>query len=280
MKRFAILLLLAGWYFPAAAEMGDWMPFEMVDGELVVRAEIEGVATKASLATDLIVTSINESFLKRHAIPYNKKGNINITFMGSDLELWQPPYYEDETEIGMRVYPWFKVMPIRQVDFTQNRVRFLPSKSAKLYRKDNVKIKGGTVTSGNPAGRIEIGNKTYYVAMLEPRASFTTVSRDLAIEAGWLENYQINPSKLGQMATGLEDYDVMQVPDVKLGPYEFEYAIIIAHKASKHDDRIVTNLDNAASETRFYDGVLGLDILQNFMLTYDPARRKMHVFAP
>lgn len=275
-----VFILLAGWHAPAAAGMGDWMPYKMVDGEFVVSAKVEGVETQAALATDLIVTSVNEGFLKRNGIPYNRKGNLEITFMGADLDLWQPPFYEDETDIGLRVYPWFKVEPVRQIDFSQQKIRFLPARSTRLYRKDNVRVRSGTITSGNPAGRIDIDGQELFMAMAQPRATFTTVSRDLALRSGWIEKYRIDPAKLGKLAEGLGNYEVMQVPNVKLGPFEFEYAIIIARKASEYDDRIVTDLDDTVSEARFYDGVLGLDILQNFVMTYDPNRRKIHIYAP
>lgn len=257
--------------------MGDWMPFEMIDGEFVLEAKVNNVDTKVSLATDSLANSINESFLKKHNIPYDENSRFTLSFMDKELEISRLTFYEGDTNIGLRLHPWFEVGPIRQIDFIKSRLRFLSRKAVNMYRNDNLKIRGGTTNSTNLAALTMVEDEKYYFAMIEPRASFTTVSRDLALESGWLDKYQISPSKLGDSAAGLEDYDFMQVPNVTLGPFEFDYAIIITYKQSKYDQDIVTNLDNTHSHTRFYDGVLGLDILRNFVVTYDSNKRKVHI---
>ena len=280
MTRFLISILLTFCCTAAIAGMGDWMSFDTVDGEYVVDATFEGIATKASLSTDSLRHSVNESFLKKNDISYHKTSTFDITFMDIAMEISKPMYYEDESEIGMRIQPMFKSGVVTQIDFTQRRIRFMRDSATKMVKNDNLNVRGGTVNSGSMATEMIIDGHDYFFAMTDPRATFTTVSRELAVERGWLEKYQISPAKLGDAAAGLEDYEIMQVPNVSFGPFEFDYAIILAYKASDYDNMVVTDLDNTASKTRFYHGVMGQDVLSNFVLTFDRNRRKAHIYAP
>lgn len=279
MTRFLISIVLPLYCTAAAAGMGDWMSYDTVDGEYVVGATIEGIDTKASISTDSLLHAVNVSILKKNGITYHKTSSFDITFMGIDMEISRPILYEDESDIGMRIYPLFKSGVVTQIDFTQRRIRYLPTAAAKMYKNDNLRLRGGSVNSGMATEMI-IDGHGYFFAMTDPRATFTTVSRELATERGWLKKYKIGASKLGDAAVGLEDYEIMQVPNVSFGPFEFDYAIILAYKESDYDDRIVTDLDNTVSKTRFYQGVIGQDVLSNFVLTFDSNKRKAHIYAP
>ena len=264
----------------AAADLDDWTPFEIVDGEFVVDITLNGIATKAALEPNALDNSISRIFLDKHSITYDERTTYSLSFMGETLEIARPRYIPGDPPIALRLHPWFKIAPVQQIDYANRRMRYVPRKAVDLYRKDNLKLRGGSVNSTNPAADIRIGGKKFHVAIAEPRASYTTVSRRLAIENGWLDAFALDREALGRNAADLQDYDFMRVPNARFGPFEFDYLVVMAAKDSAHADHIVTNLDGLRSDTRFFDGVLGLDVLENFVVTLDPHRRKAHVYVP
>ena len=274
-----ILLLVCLISTSAVAGPADWEPFEAVAGRFVLNVRINGIDTKASLALDMSANSINESFLQKHDIPYDKHTRFDLSMMGDELEMSRLSYHEDDSDIGLRFQPWFDAAPVFQVDYANRRLRFMSKRDLNLYGIDNVEINKRLDSYWYIAALIDVDGQKYSLAVDNPRATFTTVSRDLAQEAGWLTKYSIDSSRLGDKAADFEEYDIMLVPNAAFGPYEFEYLLVLAYKDPEYADRIVTDLNNVASSLRL-DGFLGLDVLSNFVVTYDYYRRKVHVGIP
>ena len=279
--------------FGSSASTSEWIKFEVINGKLVVPAEIEGIEVKAVLDTGSENHFVSSSFLSRHPIS-DRKGQAE-SFQDRSIEKKKFRYNQVQLDIFGFKNKLDTMIPtevsegdivlgsgffynfVMQFDFPNKRLRFLERSSVNLKQVENIEMRTHR-QSELPIVKVKLNNQKSVWAIISTGLQQGFLLDRLVIEGqNWDTPRDIKSINITQ-ANGDQSYDLMTLDKVEFGPFNIDD---VSTAYSKKDEKfsLVDNSAFTGSNMKGMDvkGLVGYDVLQHFLITIDFKYGHMHV---
>lgn len=291
------LLLVAS---PAASREADredgqgWMHFKESNGHIMFDVKVNGQTAKAVFDTGADASIISEELARRAEINLNRGDTIRVTgihdqrsiptsrgftleMAGQEVELNRVP---------VAPAPGFDVIfgrpmaegAVVQIDYPNQRIRFINRGAVEF--EGNVDMK--TTRRGAPMVRSRILDDDIWM-LLDTGNAGPTILKRKTVRHRDLEQFEVRgmtDASSGAVTTG--DQHVLQIPGFKLGPYEFD-SLLASYNAESNDgfDGEKSRYGSRLKTDRLpYDGILGYEVMKNFMVTMNLEDGQIQIRVP
>jgi len=286
------LALLAG-VSPAIADDEGWIEF--ADGEsrpslAVTIGDTQGVAL---LHTLMPTNAVSASFAERAGIASGKRSfpvpggqgtatdaePFELEFAGSPMQASDFIIVPDDLARADVVFgrPLFQGALI-QLDYPNRRLRILPGEGADI--EGNVRFRASRY--GRPMVETRIDGKRLWMAIDTSSDGLCTLKHQVVKRRKWHER-AIAAERLGGLDVALDDaLEPMMLEGFEMGPYKFGGFLAAYSPDGGHaiDARELTNDVRRQVEHFEADGLLGYEVLRNFIVTLNVAEDVAHFYAP
>ena len=294
LSLLAAFLVVAGLSSSQAAddENGQgWMPFKESNGHIAFDVRVNGQAASAIFDTGADASVISEGLARRAEINLNRGDSIRLvgihgqgtipTSRRFTLEMAGQEVELDRVPVAPA--PGFDVVfgrpmaesSVVQIDYPNQRIRFI--------RRDAVEFEGNVelrnTRRGAPMVRARILDADLWMLLDTGNAGPTVLKRKVVRHRD-LEQFEVQGvtgNATGAFTTA--ELHLLQIPGFKLGPYEFD-SLLASYNAESNDgfdgqeSRTGSRLNSDRSP---YDGILGYEVLRNFMVTMDLKDKQVQI---
>lgn len=285
-----IALLVSNPILADAVDEAGWIAF--ADGHHVpaIEVEVNGETTVALIDTAMSVNALSESFAHRAGISFGDRsisvrdvrdneqlpvsGNFTLGIGGADVGMDSAVILPIE-QFGLVLgRPVLKALLV-QIHYPERKLRLLPLGASGF--EGNVRAKRGRFHQ--PMIRTQIDGRTSWLTLDTSNDTFSLIARDFA--AAKLDVEALDSSAYAGSGIPMwPDMRLVRLGRLELGPFNVE-GVVAA----------VPSGDIAASATTVYggdrihartgaDGVLGYELLRNFVLTMSIERDEYHLYPP
>lgn len=272
-----------------------WIPIDSESRALVLNVEINDRPAKVLLDTGASIHALNSSIVEKTGIKGNSARAItligingevqaplsepfDITADGQSFTLRDIPIINSDTPYDMILGRKFFEQSVVQIDYPNNRVRFLSPEVVNFESNIDVRYEydGGLLVEAYIAGEkawmlLDTGSNT--LALLKRKFIFKNDLDQYAVEG---VTHQV--SGIAESA----DFSVIKVEEFRLGTYDFDSFLAIYNQDYKNafDEKKRYLFSRIPEESSVQDGILGYEILRNFIITIDYKSKKVHLYYP
>lgn len=279
----------------SVADQADgWIGFDGSRGHVVLDIKVNGVPASAILDTGADTATISASLAERAGIELNQNrrtrivgvhgqqevptsGRFTLELADTSVEvdaLPVTPLDGFDLVVGRAMFEWAVV----QIDYPNHRIRFLRPEVVDF--DGNVKFRA--TKRGAPMIRGRLAGKNSWMLLDTGNAGPTLLKRKFVLrndlDAHRAEDLVIT----GRGAIRRGSRHLLSVPRFHLGPFEFES--LLATYSTRRNDGFDAERTLHGSRLRTdrvsYDGILGYDVLRNFVVTMDLKRGRVHLATP
>lgn len=272
-----------------------WIAFDNSRGWIEFTVRVNGVLARAMLDSGAQANAISRRLVDRAGIERNLADEVRVRGIHGEQETSTAG--EFELKFGRATVPLRDavVLPMRspdlilgvglfhasvvQIDYPNNRIRFLNRDIVEF--ESNVRVR--TERGRSPQIRAELAGKKVWMLMDTGNAGAALFKRRL-IRRLDLDQHLIDGADIesfGAVSRGRKS--LLQLPGFKLGPFPFE-SLLASYIESGTDAGFEGRSAGFGSRLRSddvpYDGILGSEVLKNFVITADVAERKIHLGLP
>ena len=292
---FLICLLLCSATYAFDESSDGWLPINSENGTLVLNVKINGHPANILLDTGASIHTLSSSIAEKTGIKGNSARAItligvngkvkaplsapfDIVADGQKFTLRDIPILEGNSSYGMILGRDFFEQSVVQIDYPNNRIRFLSSEIVNFESNIDVRYEygGGLLVEAYIAGEkawmlLDTGSNT--LALLKRKFIF---KNDL--DQYVLEGITHEVSGIAESA----QFNVIKVEEFRLGTYDFDSFLALYNQDYKNsfDEKKKYLFSRIPEESSIQDGILGYDILRNFVVTIDYKRKKVHLYFP
>ncbi len=270
-----LLIMVAGLFATTVhAAVSDWLEFENRGGRLTIPVEVGGEPAIA-----IIDASIKANGMALSGVTGEQSVSLGLSGMTVVLDkVVEMPLVDGDVLIGSEFFREF----LMQVDYPNQRIRFLDRESADIKKTANVKMKRMS-GSRYPVVRVGVnGEDQPWLAFDIGSTSELSIDRGKAEKKKWLGSFAAHEN-----AASFGSRDAVYVPELSIGPYSLENVVMTVPPEGFDVDgqRILADGRNTGSRltgkrTRAPDGNLGLEVLKRFVLTIDYKRSLLFIEEP
>lgn len=306
-----IVCLLSLTFGSAYAAVSEWLSFEIKNNSIQFPITIGGVEGQAVIDPTAKVNMLSTTFAQAHQdqikrtsymtfrdikgernLPVFKK--VDVKLFGSELsfnDLLADDGQRADLTLGI---PFFRQYII-QIDFPRNRLRLIDHKGYNIKKIANVEMKtqvDPNLSSSFNADNLKSNDQTSRVVKVGLNGKDYWLTFDLLSGPGVITSRETAKEFSGlttPFAGEHNDFnlaapaDLFQLQSVKLGPYELEGVLLAVEPENgkrlmpmyRRSTKTGTNIEKRIIP----DGVLGLDVLQHLVVTFDYSNDLMGVYA-
>lgn len=265
-----------------------WMPFAEGENRPAVEVVINGKKTTALIDTAISANAISYQFAREAGIapgprslslPDVQDGEQLPLSSAFTLELGGNPVELDNAVmvpaegVGLIVgRPLLNALVV-QIDYPNRRLRFLPPDMAGF--EGNVKLRRGRFNQ--PMVIAQVNGKRVWMNLDTGSDTVTLLTGRVVDKHGW-QGEEISADKL--RAAGLTvrpDVRTMRLDELELGPFKIEGVVAAAPVAGR--ERSTGYGAHRISEKFGGDGILGHEVMRNFLVTIALGTDNVHFFA-
>jgi len=297
MKPIKLLIILSLLFSQHA--LAKWIPFTLKNNHIIIKMKVNGQSVDAILDSGAEMNMIDANFIKKHGKGIKKIGTITVIGINSKarknlyghvpVNLFNTEFMLNRVVEGnlfgsslLLGASFFKGIVV-QIDYPHSKLRLLPRRAVDMKKAANVPSKRQR-SSRLPAVKVKINDKPFWVTLDTGNNGSLFLKRTFAIENHLLENK--NKKSTG-ITMGLHDLVRSEnyiVNNFNIGPYELENVQVAIPEAGKNS-RVGRRKSEVELGSRMQKGVqtkgiLGYDILKNFIITIDYTAYKVHIMAP
>jgi len=166
-----------------------------------------------------------------------------------------------------------------QIDYPNKRIRFLDRDAVKFEGNVRTRMKRGR----SPQVMAKLGGKKVWMLLDTGNAGTTLFKRGLLQRLDFDQHVADADDVQGFGAVSGGRNRLLQLPDFKLGPFSFD-ALLASYIEEGGEHGIDGHRAAFGSRIRKdnvpYDGILGSEVLKNFIITADLRNRKVHLELP
>lgn len=297
MKTIQLLFILSLLF--SQNVFAQWLPFTLKNNHIVIAMQVNGQSVGAILDSGAEINMIDAGFIKKHGKGINKVGSAKVIGINGartknlysqiPINLFNKEFMLNKVVEGnlfgsslLLGAPFFNNIVV-QIDYPHNKLQLLPRRAVNMRKVANVPSKRQR-SSALPAVKVKINDKSFWVALDTGNNGSLFLKRSFALENHLVEDK--NKQKNG-ISMGLHDFvqtENFVVNNFKIGPYELEnvqISIPIDGKRSRVGERQrEAELGSRMQKGIQTKGILGYDILKNFIVTIDYSAYKVHIVAP
>ena len=270
-----------------------WMRFDGSEGHIAFPVEINGTRASAILDSGADTSMISAGLAERAKVKLDRNDTMRVIGVNGQREVPTTRRFTLEFA-GRKVRPYgvpvapapgFDVVlgrallewAVVQIDYPQQRIRFLSREGVEF--KANVELK--TTRRGAPMLRTRVvGAKAWM--LVDTGNSGPTLLKRRFVRRNDLERFALEDVKAKAIGvTTAGEQRLLQVPECQLGPYTFEPLLAVYNAESNEgfDDRRRVYGSRLRTDRARYDGILGHEVLQNFLVTMDIEDERLHLSA-
>lgn len=301
-----ILVLACPWPTQALAATSEWLPIKIYRGHVVIPVVIEGVKGAAMLDTGSMVNSISPRFIDENDLDVGRGGttnvagvvkarrvgthnNVRVDMYGINLEL------DRVTEA--RTEPFDLVLglgmiagTIAQIDYPQQRIRFMDHDSFDHRKMPNTKMKKENIT-GLPIVRVNLNDdKKAWLILDTGNSGGLLITNDIAGKYDWVQKYGTGVNQARGTHGVAATFDSLLLPRLEFGPFELPNVPTATPapgqslELSRTFDQLMELSGHVKSRIRRKGtvpvGLLGYEVLRHFVVTIDYAHNKLRLDMP
>ncbi|MGK7294200.1 MAG: aspartyl protease family protein [Candidatus Wenzhouxiangella sp. M2_3B_020] len=285
---FFVLSLLA---CPAAgAQQPDeagWIPFAEGHHVPAIDVTVNGEKTVALIDTAISVNALSNAFANRAKITAGPRsisvrdvhggeempvsGTFTMEIGGSPVELDRSVVMPLEGYGIVLGRPVLKALVV-QIDYPGRRVRLVPAENASF--EGNVQVKRGRYHQ--PMVRTRVGGRTAWMTLDTSNPTFSLIDPDLAGKLD-LMSETLDPAPFED--SGIPIWPAValtRLDKLKLGPFEISNVITAVPSDTVPDEDIYGV--RRIHEKTGSDGILGYEVLRNFLVTLNLDGDEVHFY--
>ncbi len=296
---FMLLIFLSR----AEANVTEWISFTVDNGAVVVPVTINGEKAKAVIDSTARANLLSSDFIAKNKSKLRQSGvtlfkdekgernaevfkDVKVGVFGTELEfseLIATPESQGELVLGI---PFFR-QNIVQFDFPNKRMRLIGHGSIDMQKISNIEMKSvqdsrSASTPGKQsikkndlssrALNIAINGKSSWLVLDTADVTGVSLSREYAKSVNAMDKPY--SGDIGYFTAQFNsNIEVFSLASLKIGPYELEDvpALVEAEGA----ERIIPAVSRKVSTGTYLnkailpDGVIGTDVMQHFVVTFD-----------
>lgn len=267
-----------------SASATPWIDFRIVDGFVVVPTVVAGIEGHSVIDTGAQFTGIAQDFVERNQldllrgepkkiIGVNKGAvrktyrNVPVTLMGAELTFASVV----DLDLGARPQLLIGADFLRtlyfQFDYPNKRLRAISRDVFDLKKLSNVPSR---LDPGNfqPIAKVRLNDeKDIWLTIDTGNAGGVFVKRSVAKKEKWLEVFPTEKYE-GRGIVALSEHESFRLPILSIGPYNVRNARVATPaegaRAAMFKRSYRPDLRRSKSQ-----GLLGYDVLKNFVVTFD-----------
>ncbi|MBU2978533.1 aspartyl protease family protein [Alteromonas sp. C1M14] len=294
MTRYLSLLLFL-FSFNVFSAVSAWTDFTLDNGHVFIPVTIEGIESRAILDSGSQIDSINKAFIGKHELSFDKgpfvniKGvhkvekkrtyrNVTVDIFGSEFELDRLV----ESSLGhhtngMLLGAGFFYNFIVQLDYPHKKMRLLTRDTVDMGEAANVKSVSQKGT-GMPIAQIEIDGVSLWLLVDTGNAGTVLIDRRTASKVGLLDKVEGTSTSFGANGFGVNEVATSSL--VKFGPYEIDN-VKISFPAEGQKTNLESRYESLSRiKGKRVVGLIGYDLLKDFIVTLDYKYGKLHIILP
>jgi len=262
-----------------------WYPFEIVHNRVQVPVKIAGADTTAIFDTGSSVAFIDREFAEAHGVSVSESNRaeirganstrsvplareVPVELFGARLPMRNVPVGKlgsAKIIIGLNVLRAF----VLQIDFAGSRIRFASQSAARLTETANVEMRK-EISTELPAVRATVDGKPMWLMLDSGLAGPLQLKTAFVEGRGW---EKVMDSHTTDVHGKARDSEIYRVPLLQLGPYDLRGVRAIVQPKG-HISRDDIRRGDMGVRT---SGILGAEVLRQFVVTMDLKARKLHL---
>ena len=268
----------------AQAAVTPWVDFDIVNGLVVIPTEIQGIKGHSVIDTGAQFTGIAEHFVKEHNLdfprlkPMKVMGvngtdlrktyrDVPVTLMGAELTFKQVIDLDLGPRPQLLIGGDFLRTLYFQFDYPNKRLRAISREAFDLKKVSNVQSKLDPV-SRQPMAKVRLNDE--YDAWFVIDTGNTTgvlMKRRAAKKRKWLEKFSAEQTTVRGI-TATAGAETFRMPLIAIGPYNVRNARVIVPLEGVRLDMFKRSWTDSGRLQKT-QGLLGYDVLKNFLVTFD-----------
>ncbi|GLP95860.1 aspartyl protease family protein [Paraferrimonas sedimenticola] len=278
----------------AFAGLGDWVEFNIDNGQIKMPVTIEGVSANAIIDSGAELSGINNAFLAANGLSFDKGPKIKVkgadgsqtqaSANGVPVNMFKAAFTvnelvkadmgdaSDAVVLGSSFFRDF----LLQIDYPNKRIRLLDKKAVNLNKLKNIDMRADRKT-GSSIIKVALGGGEETWMLLDTGSQAGVVAkRDTAEENGWTKL----PVDSSAVVKNVK-VDTFRLPSMTFGPYNLENVLA----AIPAQGQSLSNLENSIGNSPSFrgkrvNGLIGYDVLKNYVITMDYSKGRMHIGLP
>lgn len=283
-KTIVFILLLACPVFVVAGE-SSWQPFFLEKGLIKFKVYVEGVEGYAIVDTGRERSSVNKAFIEDKKLSTDVLNYVKVS--GIFGEKRRPRYKDVDIEINGVTYqqnlyevsfgpPRNAVMlgadflknVVVDIDYRNQRIRFFSNRD-EIDVVSNVPLTKQRGT-GYPIILVNLNDEDERWVILDTAHSGgVLLEKRVATQNNWFKRFS-SSSSLVMGVNSMGYHNVIDLPKIKLGPYEVE-KVQVAVPETNRLFRLTSQYEQEHSRIRGrrVEGLIGYEALKHFRLLFD-----------
>lgn len=282
---------------PAGADEPDpegWIPLASERGELTIEITVNGEPAEVLLDSGAQLNAVSTRYAERAGIEPNVHQRVRVTGMFGEREVYRSQTFKMDVGgamvpmTGMTMLPnlrhdmifgqaFFELLTV-QIDYPGNRIRFLPSDAVKF--EPNVDFRWSR--DDQPLVRTNVNGRKTWMLLDTGNSGLCILTRD-HVRRHDFDEFQVEEASLrGRGINTSGDMNLLLLDSLELGPFRFR-DFIAAYASQRNDGldgRRQRRLSRIKRATSHYDGILGYEVMRNFVVTMDMANKRVHMGIP
>lgn len=277
-------------------DANGWIRFDDSRGWIEFTVFVNGIPVRAILDSGAQGHSISRRLAERAGIDLIHSDRIRIRGVYGEQVVPESGPFELQFGSAKATLSLVPVLPstlpdvvlgvslfhvgVVQIDYPRKRIRFFDRKAVDFDGNVKMRTEGGA----SPQVATEIDGKRVWMLFDTGKAGPTLLKRSL-VQRLELAQYEVpdHPGWVGFGAVSGGRMRALQIPGFQLGPFPFEWllASYIEEGAERGFEARETGYGSRIQrDSARYDGILGTEVLKNFIVTVDVKRRKIHFALP
>ena len=277
------------------AATSKWVDFQLVNGLVVIPTEIHGIEGYSAIDTGSVLTGIEHSFVEKHKANFLRDGVANI--QGVHGREKRAAYRDLPVKLlGVEIV-FKKVVDLNldprgqlliggdflrglyfQFDYPNKRLRAISRDTFDLKKISNVKTRLDPVTR-QPIARVSLNDEhDTWLTIDTGNSGGVVMKRGPAKKNKWLEKYTTE-ERSSRGATSSSTVEEFRLPVIGIGPFNVRNARIAVPPEGKQLDMFRQNRSRLGTRSKS-QGLLGYDVLKNFIITFDYQTGAMFIELP
>jgi len=272
-----------------------WIRFDDARGLIEFTVRVNGVPARAMLDTGADANAISQQLVERAGVDLARAQKVRVQGVYGREVVPSTGEFElrfGEASVAMR---GAVVLPasspdlilgvglfqtgVVQIDYPNKRIRFLNRDAVRFEGNLRVRTRRGR----SPEVAAELGGRKIWM-LLDTGNAGATLFKSRLLHRLELDQYEIEGSDIpgwGVVSSG--EQRLLQLPGFKLGPFQFDTLLAsYIEDGAEHgfEERRARAGSRIQRDAVRYDGILGSEVLKNFVITADLENRKVHLAVP
>lgn len=291
--------LLVGWLSLGCGAVGaavaPWVDFTIVNGLVVIPTEVQGIKGYSAIDSGAQFSGIVESFVKKHdlkfshAQPIKVMGvngsqvrkvyqNVPVRLMGAETVFKRVVDLNLDPRGQMLIGGDFLRGIYIQFDYPNKRLRAISRDTFDLKKVSNVKSKLDPV-SRQPMAKVRLNDEHDMWLVIDTGSTAgVKMKRAVAKKRKWLEKYPLQEAST-QGATATSKVQIFRLPLIEVGPFNVKNARVTVPLEGQRSDMFSSSRNTIGRKSKI-QGLLGYDVLKNFLVTFDYRTGSMFIELP